>query len=274
MISYHLIIQNKPTDDKIKNLERVQSLINKQFESRVNFIILSEFFNCPYGIKYIPLYAEELIPNNLNPTVKMLYDLSIKYTNVYIIGGSIPEIREGKYYNTCTIWLNGEMICLYSKIHLFDINSKNLSCKIFKESQILNAGSKPTYFDTKYGRIGLGICYDIRFNFLSNYYLDNSCDIIIYPFTFSEITGQLHIELLLRARAVDSQCWTIGVTSARDHITDYNSFGQSFIVNPYGSVEVTSIKQIENTFIHKINLEHNKYFKNMIPLDENKKNII
>ncbi len=271
MISNHLVIQNKVTDDKIKNLANIKALIAKNFCSNVNFIILPEFFNCPYGIQHVAKYAEELKPNQNNPSFLMLKELSEIYANVYIIGGSIPQLKNSAYFNTSTVWFNGNLVCSYSKIHLFDMDETKVFTKKFKESSVLTSGSTPCYFDTPYGRVGLGICYDLRFNSLSNYYSENNCDIIVYPYTFSKLTGELHAELLLRARAVDSQCWTVGVTSLRDSNKDYDSYAKSFIINPYGSVEATSITNSENAFIYKIDTEYNKYFKNMIPLADSKK---
>lgn len=270
MESEHLIIQNKPTVFKHANLIQVEKLINDNITPTTNFVILPECFNSPYGINYFEIYAEELIINDDNPTIKMLYNISIKYKNVYIIAGTIPEKRKERYFNTCTIWLNGEIIDTYRKIHLFDIDIPGQIT--FKESDVLTPGYKPTILNTQYGKIGIGICFDLRFNKLSNYYTENDCDIIVYPGSFTQHTGKLHWELLLRARAVDSQCWIIGVSSALNTELDYHSYGNSMVIEPWGNKVSEDIKDNEGIFTIKINPEISTKFKINIPLIKNKKN--
>jgi omega-amidase len=269
MISEHLIIQNQPGQDKLVNLKKVRFLIDSNYKSSVNFIILPECFNCPYGTVYFKDYAEELAITPKNPTVQMLHEISIDYPSVYIIGGTIPEKDKDKYYNTCTIWINGKIIDTYRKIHLFDINIPD---KVnFKESDVLSPGTKPTIVETPYGNIGIGICFDLRFNNLSNYYADKNCHIIVYPGSFTQYTGQLHWELLLRARAVDSQCWVIGVSTALNLELDYHSYGHSMVVEPWGKVTSLDISDQEAVFIEKINIDLCKYFQNNVPIKANKK---
>lgn len=267
-LSNHLIIQVKPSTDKLISLKKVRHLIDLNYIDSINFIILPECFSCPYGVKYFKEYAEELIITPENPTIQMLYEISVDYPEIYLIGGTIPEKAGDKYYNTCTVWLGGKMIATYRKIHLFDINIPD---KVnFKESDILSPGTTPTIIDTPYGRIGIGICFDLRFNNLSNYYAQHNCHIIVYPGSFTQYTGKLHWELLLRARAIDSQCWVIGVSTALNTELDYHSYGHSMIVEPWGKVVSPYVGNKEIAFIEKIDINMCKYFQNNIPLKENK----
>ena len=267
MSSEHLIIQIKSSTNKLDTLEKVRQIINLNIRDSVNFIILPECFNCPYGIKYFKEYAEELIISPKNPTIQMLHEISVDYSDIYIIGGTIPEKDGDKYYNTCTVWLGGKIIASYRKIHLFDINIPD---KVkFIESDILSPGSTPTIIETPYGKVGLGICFDLRFNNLSNYYAHHDCDIIVYPGSFTQYTGKLHWELLLRARAVDSQCWIIGVSTALNKELDYHSYGHSMVVEPWGKIVSPQIEDEETVFIAKININECKYFQNNIPIKAN-----
>ena len=270
MNSKHLIIQNKPTKNKIMNLYRLSELFDRNINNSINFVILPECFNSPYGVNYFIEYAEELNINDKNPTVKFLYDYSIRYPKIYFVAGSIPEKKNDKYFNTCTVWKNGEIITIYIKIHLFDVDIPDQVC--FKESKTVSAGDKPVYFDTEFGRIGLGICFDLRFNNLSNYYAENKCDIIIYPGNFTTYTGKLHWELLLRTRAVDSQCWVIGCSSATNHDLEYHSYGHSMVVEPWGKVVSPEINDQENVFVCEIHPELAKSFRRSIPIQNNKVN--
>ncbi len=269
MSSNHLIIQNQPGLDKKMNLDNVNMLIENNINISINFIILPECFNSPYGINYFKQYAEELIVSDDNPTVKLLHTISTKYPKIYLIGGSIPVKENDKYYNTCTVWYNGNIVCTYKKIHLFDISIPNNGI-FFQESQILSPGTKPVFFDTEYGRVGLGICFDLRFNTLSNYYAKNNCDIIVYPGSFTQYTGTLHWELLLRARAVDSQCWIIGVSTALNNDLTYKSYGHSMVVDNWGRVCSADIGDSPNIIIQNVNISDNKNFQSSIPI----KNVI
>lgn len=259
-----LIVQNKPTNSKTFNLFKIRTLIMENIKSNFNIVILPECFNSPYGIEYFKEYAEELIVSDNNPTIRTLQFISKLIPNVYLIGGSIPEKLNESYYNTTTVWLNGEMICVYRKMHLFDVS---INDKVtFKESSVITPGPSPSFFDTPYGRIGLGICFDLRFNDLSNYYSKNKCDMIVYPGSFSKYTGELHWELLLRTRAVDSQCWTIGVSTAYNPELNYQSYGNSLVCDPWGRVVSEKLDDKEGVLIVKIDTSICKSFQDSIPV--------
>jgi len=230
------IVQSKPGLDKETNITNAF----KQVEHiECDILVLPECFNSPYGIEYFETYAEEIKPGEY--TYDKLQEQSFLRPSTYIIAGSIPEKDGDKYYNTCTVWYAGAIICKYSKINLFDIDIKSSGTK-FEESSVLSPGTEPAYFETEWGRIGLGICFDLRFNKLANYYAEQGCFMIIYPGCFTEYTGDLHWELLLRARAVDNRCYTIGCATALNKDMDYRSYGHSMIVSPWGKV----LKQLDN----------------------------
>jgi len=128
-----------------------------------------------------------------------------KDNNVYIVGGSIPEDDgNGKLYNTCTVWSPaGEMLAKHRKVHLFDID---IPGKItFQESKVLSQGSRLTTFDTEMGKVGLGICYDLRFAEMAQIYRDMGCKLLLYPGAFNMTTGPSHWQILQQGRAVDNQ---------------------------------------------------------------------
>jgi len=254
------IVQNKPGLDKKKNLKDILELIPK---NDFDILVLPECFNSPYGIEFIKHYAENL--EEEGETLIFLNKLSLKYNKSYIIAGSIPEYKNYKYYNTCTVWFNGNIIAIYRKIYLFDFVNNEKS-KVFKESVILSSGNKPVFFKTPWGNIGLGICFDLRFNELSNFYKKNDCNILIYPGNFTKWTGDLHWKLLLRARAIDNQCFVVGCATAENIQMKYKSYGHSIIVNPLGEInlEFDSNKASE---IFDINLDQIQFIKKCIPLN-------
>lgn len=150
-----------------------------------------------------------------SPSIHMLCNKAIS-TNAWIIGGSVPEVdTDSKVYNTCIVVNSeGEIVAKHRKIHLFDIDVPG---KIrFKESDSLTAGQSATLFDTPWGPIGVGICYDIRFPEYAMLLRQRGARFLIYPGAFNMVTGPAHWELLQRARAVDNQCFVAMCSPARD----------------------------------------------------------
>jgi predicted amidohydrolase len=143
----------------------------------------------------------------------------------YLIGGSIPEYVADtkKYYNTSLVFSpTGSLIATHRKTHLFDID---IPGKItFRESDVLSPGNKVTIFDIpEYGKVGLAICYDIRF-------------LLVYPGAFNTTTGPLHWSLQARARAMDNQVYVALCSPARDMDATYHAWGHSMVVDPNAAV--------------------------------------
>ncbi|CEG69115.1 Putative Nitrilase [Rhizopus microsporus] len=189
-----------------------------------------------------------------------------KDANIYLIGGSIPEKEEatGKIYNTTTVYdPSGAMIAKHRKVHLFDIDVPG---KItFKESETLSPGSWLTSVDTKYGKLGLGICYDIRFPEMAMIAARKGCLAMIYPGAFNMTTGPLHWELLQRARAVDNQIYVATCAPARDLNADYHSWGHSTVVDPRGAV-IATCEEKETIVYADIDPQEVKNVRTYIPL--------
>ena len=195
----------------------------------------------PYGNDYFPTYAEPIpssrsgIDPSLHPSTAALSSAAAA-AGAYVIGGSIPEVTpDGKLYNTCVAFgPDGEIVATHRKIHLFDIDVPGRI--VFKESETLSPGSTLASFDTPYGRVGLGICYDIRFPLHALCLRDVGCKFLFYPGAFNLTTGPAHWELLLRARALDTQSFVAGVAGARVPGAKYQSWGHSTLVSPWGEV--------------------------------------
>ncbi|XP_034871123.1 omega-amidase NIT2 isoform X2 [Mirounga leonina] len=148
---------------------------------------------------------------------------------------SIPEEDAGKLYNTCAVFgPDGTLLVKYRKLHLFDIDVPG---KItFQESKTLSPGDSFSTFDTPYCRVGLGICYDLRFAELAQIYAQRGCQLLVYPGAFNMTTGPAHWELLQRGRAVDNQVYVATASPARDDQASYVAWGHSTIVSPWGEV--------------------------------------
>ncbi|KAJ7694077.1 carbon-nitrogen hydrolase [Mycena rosella] len=234
--SLALIQLGNVTANKSDNLAHAREMILKAAASakKPDLIVLPECFNSPYGHVHFPVYAEKIEAES--ESVKMLSSVA-KETKTWLIGGSIPE-RDGKnLYNTCTVYNpEGKLVATHRKVHLFDID---IPGKItFKESETLTAGATTNFFDTEFARIGLGICYDVRFPELAMISARQGCHVLIYPGAFNMTTGPLHWELLQRARAVDNQVFFAMCSPARDLTAGYHAWGHSMVVDPMANVLV------------------------------------
>jgi predicted amidohydrolase len=141
--------------------------------------------------------------------------------------GTIPERDGDKLYNTATVFgKDGKLLAKYRKAHLFDIDIPGEIT--FKESESLSSGHDITIIDVKAFKIGIGICYDIRFEELAKIYRKKGCNMLVYPAAFNMKTGPLHYELLGRSRANDNQMFTALISPARDVTASYVAWGHSW----------------------------------------------
>ncbi|CAI2180419.1 2485_t:CDS:10 [Funneliformis geosporum] len=229
-------IQLSVTSDKNANLINAKSKILEASRNGAKVIVLPECFNSPYGTKYFSEYAEN-IPQG--ESVKTLSEAA-KEANAFVVGGSIPERdSSGKLYNTCTVYdTKGNLIVKHRKVHLFDIDIPGIIK--FQESETLSPGSSLTHFETDYGKVGIGICYDMRFPEMAMIAARKGCIAMIYPGAFNLTTGPLHWELLQRARALDNQFFVATCSPARDMTSTYHAWGHSTVTDPNGQIVATT----------------------------------
>ncbi|XP_031107403.1 omega-amidase, chloroplastic-like [Ipomoea triloba] len=233
------LCQLSVTTDKEKNIARAKKAIEDAAQQGAQLVLLPEIWNSPYSNDSFPQYAEDIDAGfDASPSTRMLSELA-KSLQITIIGGSIPERSGDKLYNTCCVFgTNGELLAKHRKIHLFDIDIPGQMT--FKESNTLTAGENPTIVDTAVGRIGIGICYDIRFQELAAIYAARGAHLLCYPGAFNMTTGPLHWELLQRARAADCQLYVATCSPARDCGSSYVAWGHSTLVGPFGEVLATT----------------------------------
>lgn len=227
--------------DKSANLLHARSKVLEASKAGASLIVLPECFNSPYGCQYFPRYAEAIFPSppstDQSPSFHALSALAAE-TKSYLVGGSIPEFVPStkKYYNTSLVFSpTGKLIASHRKMHLFDID---IPGKItFRESEVLSPGNKLTIIDLpEYGKIGLAICYDVRFPELAMVAARKGAFMLIYPGAFNTTTGPMHWSLQGRARAMDNQVYVALCSPARDMEATYHAWGHSMVVNPNAEV--------------------------------------
>lgn len=253
------ICQMSVSENKRANLLSAEKMIRNAAAKGCQIIVLPEMFNCPYENKSFPIFSEEY-PGE---TTQMLAALS-KELKVYIFGGSIPE-RDGEaLYNTAYVFDKiGNLIGKHRKVHLFDIDIEN-GIK-FKESDTLSRGNEVTVVDTEFGKIGVAICYDMRFPELMRLMVLKGAEMIIVPAAFNMTTGPAHWDLTLRARALDNQVYYAAVSPARNINASYHAYGHSALVSPWGEI-IKQADEKETLLIEEIDLEYIKKIRNELPL--------
>ncbi|MTI49612.1 carbon-nitrogen hydrolase family protein [Sporosalibacterium faouarense] len=248
-------------DDKEVNINKAEKHIRKAVKEGAELIVLPEMFNCPYENSFFPKFAEEY-PNG--KTIAFLSDMA-RENKIYLVGGSIPERdSQGNIYNTSfTFDPNGNMIGKHRKMHLFDIDIPNGIT--FKESDTLSSGNDITVFDTELGRVGVAICYDIRFPELMRKMVLQGAKMIIIPAAFNMTTGPAHWEMLFRMRALDNQVYMLGCAPARNKHASYTSYGNSIITEPWGNI-VERLDESEGVIIQSIDLNRINKIRQELPL--------
>ncbi len=254
------VIQSKVYPDAMENIWRIRKSIQKSTFDHIDFLVLPEMFCCPYDNDQFAVYAEKE-----GQSMWKACQLLAREKGVYLIAGSMPECdSDGKIYNTSYVFDRlGNQIAKHRKAHLFDIDVEG--GQSFKESKTLSAGNRATVFETEYGKMGLCICYDIRFPEFFRRMAEDGAQIIFVPAAFNMTTGPRHWELLFRSRAVDYQVFTAGCASARDKDSSYQSFGHSIVVDPFGEI-CMEMDETEDARVVEIDLDRIKAIRAQLPL--------
>ena len=246
--------------DKMENLRTVERKLEEIRNEAVDFVMLPEMFCCPYQTECFPVYAEA----EGGPVWQAISELAKKY-GIYLIGGSMPERGEdGNVYNTTYIFdREGRQIGKHRKTHLFDIDIRG--GQSFRESDTLTAGNTDCVFDTEFGRMGVMICFDIRFPEMTRLTVNDGARVIFIPAAFNMTTGPAHWELSFRARALDNQVYMLGCAPMRDPSSGYTSWGHSILVSPWGEV-LAQLDEKEGILVGEIDLEYEEQIREQLPL--------
>ena len=253
-------IQMPTVEDKTENIRTAGKYIEKIKTESPDFVVLPEMFCCPYQTQNFPVYAEE----EGGPVWQQLSEYAKQY-GIYLIGGSMPEKdAEGKVYNTSYIFdRQGKQIGKHRKVHLFDIDVTG--GQTFKESDTLTAGDHDTVFDTEFGRMGVMLCFDIRFPELARMMVNDGAKAILVPAAFNMTTGPAHWELSFRTRALDNQIYMIGCAPMRDESAGYISWGHSIVTDPWGRV-IDMLDEKEGVLLTELDLDYEEQVREELPL--------
>jgi len=255
--------------DKARNLENARQAVKQAVTKGATLVSLPECFNSPYAVDQFAKYAEPVpavggVANERDhPSTRMLLDLAVEH-NIHLVGGSIPEREGDKLYNTCVVaGPSGTILAKHRKMHLFDIDLPDMK---FTESATLSGGDSLTVFDSPWGPIGVGICYDMRFPVLAALMRQRGAKVLVYPGAFNTKTGPAHWELLQRARAVDNQLFVATCSPARNPESTYQAWGHSSLVSPWGEVLMTTDEHASVLVSEPLDLDHVERVRASIPV--------
>lgn len=249
------LCQMKVAPSKEKNLEIASLFIERAKLSEADIVILPEMFNTPYTRSFIRNNAEEY----LGTTYQCLKEAS---KGIILIGGSIPEKSGNKIYNTTYVFENGVELGKYQKINLFDVDYDDLS---YHESEFIAPGKEYTVISTSLGKIGLAICFDLRFpDFFQKLEKENPF-LYVVPGAFNKISGPAHYQLLGRARALDTQSYFALCSPASDKDAEYCPYGHSMVIDPWGKV-LNELDDSEGIIIQSIEIEYVNEIRSKLPI--------
>jgi omega-amidase len=255
------VLQMKVQAEKDANLKKLEKICGKKETGQADLILLPEMFNCPYETDRFSDYAEE-IPGKSTELLSELADSC----DSYIVGGSIPEKADGKVYNTSTIFdPQGEMIGKHRKTHLFQVDYPGRIQ--FDESKYLDRGDEKTVVETDLGKLGVAICYDLRFPELFRSMASAGSKMVLLPAAFNTTTGPAHWKPVLRTRAIDNQVFVAAASPARNRSSSYKAYGHSLVADPWGEV-LTEAGEGEETLYVDIDLDKVKETRKRLPLLE------
>ena len=256
-------LQYTSTTNELHTLEMIKPLINKAIDLGSDIIALPE---CATAIQGDPLNTIKLAKTQSeNISLKILKEIA-KTNSVHILIGSLPIKTNNKITNrSFLIGPNGKTLYKYDKIHMFDVNLPN--GESYKESDTYSPGSKAVLAKVKLQKIvkiGMTICYDLRFPNLFQDLAINGAEIITVPSAFSKNTGKLHWHTLLRARAIETGCFIIAPAQTGNHSNGRKTYGHSLIISPWGRI-IADAKKETNLINAKINLDIVKEARLAIP---------
>ncbi len=164
-----------------------------------------------------------------------LSDVAKKYS-IWLIGGTIPLVAkdDNKVRAACLVFNDqGQRVARYDKVHLFDVSVPDTD-EVYKESDSIEPGEYPLVIDTPFGKLGIAVCYDLRFPEFFRTMAKDGLDILVVPAAFTAETGAAHWEVLLRARAIENLCYVVAPNQGGFHLNGRKTFGHSMIIDPWG----------------------------------------
>ncbi|MDX8400629.1 MAG: carbon-nitrogen hydrolase family protein [Gallionellaceae bacterium] len=241
------------------NLEEAGRLIEKAAQQGAKLIVLPEFFAI-MGMKEGDKVAVR--EQQGSGQIQSFLSEAARKNKIWLVGGSIPMLADSphKVRNTCLVYNEqGEQVARYDKIHLFNLELGN---ETYQEADTIEAGNSVVVVDTPFGRIGLAICYDLRFPEL--FRAMENVDIIVLPAAFTATTGKVHWAALVRARAIENLSYVIAAAQGGYHVNGRETHGHSMIVDPWGRV-LDELSRGSDVVLAEVNPSYQASLRSSLP---------
>jgi deaminated glutathione amidase len=226
-------VQMVSTPDWPSNRQAAARLVAQAAAAGAALVLLPEYF-CVMGMKDTDKLALAEAAGD-GPIQQFLSELAQQHA-LWLVAGTLPistERNDQVHNRSCVFAPDGSAAGYYDKLHLFAFDN---GCERYDEGRTLRAGGEPVAVQAQTLRVGLSICYDLRFPELYRAMMQPPCDVLCVPAAFTHTTGQAHWELLLRARAVENQCYVLAAAQGGVHANGRRTWGHSMVIDPWGVV--------------------------------------
>ncbi|MCK5214397.1 MAG: carbon-nitrogen hydrolase family protein [Candidatus Omnitrophica bacterium] len=259
------LVQMNAGKDKAKNIAKAVSFVTKAVRQRAEFVLLPEVFHYrgKTGKRHILNNVAEKIPGqSLEPLMQIAREHKI-----YILAGSVYEKDSSSkaLYNTSVfIDRRGKIIARYRKNNLFKARIGN---KKINEANYMTPGKRKTFVAADTLKVGMSICYDLRFPGMYQFYLKKGCHVLAVPAAFTQKTGETHWEPLLRARAIENQCYVLAPNQAGQGGRGIWAYGHSMVIDPWGNILVKASARKEQVVYCQIFKENVMKARRRLPMN-------
>ena len=257
-------IQLVSSEHLSENLSCAESLISEAVDKNCQFIALPE--NFPF-IGRNEASKQAIAETKNCGTIQTFLSNMAKQHKIWLLGGTIPlKDDDSDLMYAASLLYNSEGKCIaqYNKIHLFDVTADTEGVETYHESATTKAGSEIVIADIQTAKIGLSVCYDLRFPELYRNMLNQGVQIIAIPSAFTATTGRVHWEALLKARAIENLSYIIAPNQGGQHANGRETWGHSMIVDPWGEC-LTKLDKGAGVAYAKIDLQQQAVLRNRFP---------
>lgn len=263
------LVQTNSRDDKTVNLQETEDLLRAAIEDgRPDLVALPELVTYLGGTVEGARASAETLPGG--PAHAMLQKIAREY-RVHVHGGSLNEADGGQLFNTTVVFdPEGRQIARYRKIHMFDVVTPD--GKVYRESSTYTPGAEIVTYEIGNIRIGCTICYDIRFAELFVALARAGTDVIVVPAAFTMMTGKDHWEVLLRARAIETQSYILAPGQTGPYVEDgidRMNYGNTLVADPWGTVIARAQDRVG--WIHaRLDFDYQRRIRADLPSNKNR----
>ncbi|MBC3766124.1 carbon-nitrogen hydrolase family protein [Neptunicella marina] len=233
MLQTLIALQMNSKTDPLLNLDWVEKTLTPLQKSGPTLVVLPECFACFGGGDKAQLALAE--QKGHGPIQQRLSEIARRF-GVWLVAGTMPLkcADHNKFTASCLVYDDqGQLVTEYQKVHLFDVEV-NDNTRSYHESAHTQAGTRVVTFDSPFGKVGVAVCFDVRFPHL--FQAMNKPDVIVLPSAFTKVTGEAHWQALLKCRSIENQCYLVAAGQTGIHENGRETYGHSQIVSPWGEV--------------------------------------